>query len=34
MVATTSVFFVAVFQLAKFFSGGFLVNAENIRLGG
>jgi len=27
-------FFLAFFQLADFFSGGFSVNAENIKLGG
>jgi len=27
-------FSLAVFRLAEFFSGGFSVNAENIRLGG
>jgi len=27
-------FFLAVFRLAEFFSGGFSVNAENIHLGG
>jgi len=27
-------FFLAFFRLAKFFPGGFSVNAENIQLGG
>jgi len=27
-------FFLAVFRLAEFFSGGFSANAEKIRLGG
>jgi len=32
--AATTTIFMALFRLAKFFSGGFLVNAENIQLGG
>ena len=32
--ATTSVLFLAVFWLGEYFSGGFSVNAKNIKLGG
>jgi len=32
--AATTVFFLAFFRLADFFSSGFSINAENIQLGG